>query len=241
MGNEAHQKDGLGVAANLHVGKDARRPAVRELAVGKSLVAQAQTIRALPFGLLNRCAHIGGRAGKTPGIHAGFLQHPLQALVDRGLVRLPRAGLSQRHNHAAGAVGVAVVLHIQIAHHAAGFRMDGVQVIAFVKRFYADFPVRAPFASHMAHHPHLVDLVVLEVALGQANSLLERGWVIGHADEDQPRVLFAGYWCESGAVTDHGVLKGFLIGDGAQLPVVAKTPTVEGTDKDFFVATLLGE
>ena len=93
----------------------------------------------------------------------------------------------------------------------------------------------------MAHHPHLVDLVILEVALREANGFFERGRGVSHADEDQSRVRFTGHRRESGSVANHGLLKGFLIGNGAQLPVIAKAPAVEGTDKDLFVAALLGQ
>ena len=70
--------------------------------------------------------------------------------------------------------------------------------------------------------------------------LFERGRGVSHADEDQPCVRFTGHRRESGSVANHGLLKGFLIGDGAQLPVIAKAPAVEGADKDFLVASLFG-
>ena len=129
------------MAANLHVGKNTGGPAIRQLAVGEALVTQAQPVRAGTLGLLDGRAHISGGAFETCGVNACLLQHVLQALVNRGLVGLTGAGLSQWDDHAAGAVGIAVVLHIEIAHHAAGLRVHCVQMVALVKGLDAHFPV----------------------------------------------------------------------------------------------------
>ena len=160
------------MAADLHIREDACRPAIGQLPVGKAFVTQSEPVGPFALGLLDSGAHIRCRAIELRRIHARFLQHPLQSLVDRSLVCLPGAGLAQWNNHSTGAIGVTVVLHIQIAHHAPGFGVNGMQMIALVESFYADLPVGSPFAAHVPHHPHLVDLVVLKVSLGQANGRL---------------------------------------------------------------------
>jgi hypothetical protein len=41
-------------------------------------------------------------------------------------------------------------------------------------------------------------------------------------------------------MANYGLLEGFFICDGAELSVIAKAPTMEGADKNFLVAALLG-
>ena len=42
-------------------------------------------------------------------------------------------------------------------------------------------------------------------------------------------------------MTDHGLLKGVFVGNGAQLAVVVEAPAVKRADEDLFVAALLGD
>ena len=215
------------MAADLHVREEARRPAVGELAVRQVLVMrEPEAPRPLTLALLHGRADLARRAFEGIGVHAGVGHHEAQPRIHRLLVgdtvRLP----AQRHDHAAEAVRVQIVL-AEVLHHRLGLRMDVRQVIGLVEGVDADLPVRVPHRAHMTDGVHLIDAIVLEVALRQADPVREGRGLAIEVDEHETGVDPATHLCEARAMRDQRRIEGLLVRDRFEITVAVELPAVE--------------
>ena len=202
MRQEAHDEHALRVAADLDVREQPGRPTVGELAVGQFfIVREAEPLRACALALLHRGAHFAGVTRERIGIHPGIGHHEAQPRIHGVLVGDAMRFAAERHDHAAEAVGVEIVL-AEVAHHRLRLRMDVRQVVGLVERIDADLPVRAPHGAHMAHGVHLVDTVVLEVSLRQSDPLREGLGLAVEVDEHQTGVGVASHLGEPRSMGD---------------------------------------
>src|SRR5882672_9145495 len=102
--------------------------------------------------------------------------------------------------------------------------MNVRQVVRFIERIDPRLPIRLPLASGVAHHAHLVQLVALEIPLGQTHPFLQRRGRSIHIDEDHARQDLASDFSQSRTMCDQFRVEGFLVDYSLQLAVAADRP-----------------
>jgi hypothetical protein len=109
--------------------------------------------------------------------------------------------------------------------------MDVGQMVGFVEGVDAGLPIGAPFAAHVAHHMHLVDFVVLDIARRQSDPLAQRRRLAVDVDENETADHIAAYFAQARAMGDQPGIEGGLIGDFFQLAVAGELPAVKGASE----------
>ena len=199
---------------------------------------QTGVFGALALAFLNGHARIARRALEGSRIDAAFLHHVLKIRPNLVLIFNAVGIQTDRHNHAAAAVGVQVVLRV-ILHHTLCLRMNMRQVIGLVERIDARLPIGLPGTLDVMHHMHPVDFILFNVARRQTNVFAQRHRFTIHVDEDDAAQRIAAHFAHSRAMRNQLGIKAVLVRDLAQFAVYSVLPAVKAAGEFLCTAAFV--